>query len=231
MSINKELKILLYIISGLLFACASREKAAPIENATVIPNYLKQDVMISANTSENVAKVNPIINKKNISEEPELGSLDSGNKPEQIKTAAVQSKKVGHSSDKAIAKFPDMQNSEWILPTQIKSIQKYIAANKGINITGIEGQAVYSTNNGNVVYSGSGLKGYGNLIIIKHGNTYLSAYAHNKTNLVKAGETVTRGQKIAEMGLGDSNKPVLHFEIRQNGKPIDPLIMMNNFKE
>ena len=76
---------------------------------------------------------------------------------------------------------------------------------------------------GKVVYSGSGLRGYGNLIIIKHNDTYLSAYAHNSKLLMKEGQTVTRGQKIAEMGNTDASQIKLHFEIRKHGKPVDPL--------
>jgi lipoprotein NlpD len=76
---------------------------------------------------------------------------------------------------------------------------------------------------GQVVYSGSGLRGYGKLLIIKHNNTYLSAYAHNSRILVQEGETVAKGQKIAEMGSSDTDSVKLHFEIRKNGKPVDPL--------
>jgi lipoprotein NlpD len=76
--------------------------------------------------------------------------------------------------------------------------------------------------NGKVVYSGSGLRGYGKLIIIKHNNTYLSAYAHNDKILVKEGQSVSRGQKIAEMGNTDASQVELHFEVRRYGKPVDP---------
>lgn len=79
-----------------------------------------------------------------------------------------------------------------------------------------------------MVYSGNGLRGYGNLIIIKHNNTYLSAYAHNSRILVKEGDSVTKGQKIAEMGNTDADSVQLHFEIRKNGKPVDPLIYLPN---
>ena len=76
---------------------------------------------------------------------------------------------------------------------------------------------------GKVVYSGSGLRGYGNLIIIKHNNTYLTAYAHNQTLIAKEDQEVKQGQKIAELGSGDSDQPLVHFEIRKLGKPVDPL--------
>lgn len=94
---------------------------------------------------------------------------------------------------------------------------------KGIDIAGNIGQAVLSASDGEVVYSGGGLRGYGQLIIIKHNDSYLSAYAHNSKLLVREGEKVKALQKIAEMGQTDTDSVRLHFEIRQHGKPIDPL--------
>ena len=93
---------------------------------------------------------------------------------------------------------------------------------KGIDIAGTAGEAVRASAPGRVVYAGSGLRGYGKLIIIKHNATYLSAYAHNREILVKEGQQVTRGQKIAEMGNTDADQVKLHFEIRRHGKPMDP---------
>jgi lipoprotein NlpD len=92
-----------------------------------------------------------------------------------------------------------------------------------MDISGKTGQPVLASAKGKVVYSGTGLRGYGKLIIIKHNSTYLSAYAHNSKLLVKEGQTVSKGQKIAEMGNTDSKLVRLHFEIRKNGKPVDPL--------
>lgn len=93
---------------------------------------------------------------------------------------------------------------------------------KGLAITGKAGDPVYAAADGRVVYAGSGLRGYGNLVILKHNNTYLTAYAHNQALLVKEDQTVRRGQKIAEMGSTDAERVQLHFEIRKLGKPIDP---------
>lgn len=94
--------------------------------------------------------------------------------------------------------------------------------NKGLSIGGKLGDPVYASADGRVVYAGNGLRGYGNLIIIKHNANFLTAYAHNQTLLVKEDQTVRRGQKIAEMGSSESDKVQLHFEIRKQGKPIDP---------
>jgi len=94
--------------------------------------------------------------------------------------------------------------------------------NKGLDIGGKAGDPVLAAADGRVVYAGAGLRGYGNLIILKHNNTYLTAYAHNQSLLVKEDQTIKRGQKIAEMGNSDADQVKLHFEIRRQGKPVDP---------
>lgn len=96
------------------------------------------------------------------------------------------------------------------------------AKNKGLDFAGKAGDPVLAAADGKVVYAGSGLRGYGNLVILKHNNTYLSAYAHNQTLLVKEDQNVTKGQRIAEMGNTDADRVKLHFEIRKQGKPVDP---------
>ena len=113
---------------------------------------------------------------------------------------------------------------EWSMPAQGKLISGFSESEnrKGIDIAGKLGQPILASAPGKVVYSGSGLRGYGKLLIIKHNKTYLSAYAHNDKLLVKEGETVTRGEKIAEMGKTDSDRVELHFEVRRLGKPVDP---------
>jgi lipoprotein NlpD len=94
--------------------------------------------------------------------------------------------------------------------------------NKGLDIGGKAGTPVLASADGRVVYAGAGLRGYGNLIILKHNNTYLTAYAHNQALLVKEDQTVRKGQKIAEMGSSDTDRVKLHFEVRRQGKPVDP---------
>ena len=96
------------------------------------------------------------------------------------------------------------------------------AKNKGLDFAGKAGDPVLAAGDGKVVYAGSGLRGYGNLVILKHNNTYLTAYAHNQTLLVKEDQNVIKGQRIAEMGSSDSDRVKLHFEIRKQGKPVDP---------
>jgi lipoprotein NlpD len=94
--------------------------------------------------------------------------------------------------------------------------------NKGLDLGGKVGDPVLAAADGRVVYVGAGLRGYGNLIILKHNNTYLTAYAHNQTLLVKEDQSVRQGQKIAEMGNSDADRVKLHFEVRRQGKPVDP---------
>jgi len=94
--------------------------------------------------------------------------------------------------------------------------------NKGLDIGGKAGDPILAAADGQVVYAGAGLRGYGNLVILKHNNTFLTAYAHNQALLVKEDQKVRKGQKIAEMGKSDSDRVKLHFEVRRQGKPVDP---------
>jgi lipoprotein NlpD len=113
--------------------------------------------------------------------------------------------------------------AKWLWPAKGHITRAFSSSNKGINIAGRLGQPIYAAAAGKVVYCGNGLRGYGNLIILKHNSVYLSAYAHNRTIYVREGDNVKQGQKIAEMGNTGSDKVMLHFEIRRAGKPVDPL--------
>ncbi|MDR0771387.1 MAG: peptidoglycan DD-metalloendopeptidase family protein [Burkholderiales bacterium] len=117
---------------------------------------------------------------------------------------------------------------DWSWPTQGRVISTYSerASLKGIDIVGNAGQPVVASAAGRVVYVGSGLRGYGKLVIVKHNDTFLSVYAHNRELLVEQGQQVARGQKIAEMGNTDADQVKLHFEIRKDGKPVDPMLYL-----
>ena len=116
---------------------------------------------------------------------------------------------------------------DWMWPTSGKVIGTFNdATSKGIVIAGRLGQPVLASAPGRVIFSGTGIRGFGKLIVIKHNNTYLSVYAHNSELLVKEGQTVSKGQRIAEMGSTDSDQVKLHFEIRRMGKPIDPIKLL-----
>ena len=111
----------------------------------------------------------------------------------------------------------------WIWPSKGPIVAEFDEVkNKGVDIGGAAGDAVLASADGKVVYAGEGLRGYGKLIILKHNNTFLTAYAHNQTLLVKEDQSVKKGQKIAEMGNSDADRVKLHFEVRRQGKPVDP---------
>jgi lipoprotein NlpD len=113
---------------------------------------------------------------------------------------------------------------EFIWPAKGRLLAGFVEpSNRGVDIGGRIGDPIVAAAPGRVTYTGSGIRGYGKLIIIRHENGFNSVYAHNKEVLVKEGQTVARGQKIAELGDSDSDKPKLHFEIRKSGKPVDPL--------
>ncbi|MCP1660251.1 peptidoglycan DD-metalloendopeptidase family protein [Neisseria perflava] len=110
----------------------------------------------------------------------------------------------------------------WQRPTNGTVVTNFGGSSKGVDIAGTAGQPVVAAADGKVVYAGSGLRGYGNLIIIQHNSTFLTAYGHNQSLLVNEGQMVKRGQTIAKMGNSDANRIQLHFEVRQNGKPVNP---------
>ena len=191
---------------------------------------------------KSISAVNPATNKssprgdKKLYSEANLAELqkpDAGATP----IAAVVSKPEAGTATKAAEKpveksvvsaastaAAEQETVDWIWPTEGKVLATFDEAkNKGIDIAGKPGQDIFAAGPGKVMYEGSGIRGYGNLVIIKHTNTpFLSAYAHNKVNLVKEGQTIVKGQKIAEMGNSDTEVTKLHFEIRQQGKPVDP---------
>lgn len=120
-----------------------------------------------------------------------------------------------------------VETVDWIWPANGKLLATFDdPKNKGIDIGGKLGQDIVAVAPGKVIYEVGAVRGYGNMLVITHANNYLSVYAHNKTNLVKKGQTVSKGQKIAEMGNSDSETVKLHFEIRQAGKPVDPLKLL-----
>lgn len=215
---------MLRLILALMFtlgvgACATRNTPAPIENMTNVPGYVKPVDTPTTSTANKSSEQN------NSDSGVQMGSLakptESKVEQKQVVTndeeePVQQSKPVANSKELVVG-----TGNEWLVPTSGRATP-FSKSTKGVDILGTSGQKVIASNGGKVVYSGNGLKGYGNLIIIKHDNGYLTAYAHNKTNLVKEGATVSRGDKIAEMGE-DNGKSLLHFEVRKSGKPIDPI--------
>ncbi|TCS33276.1 lipoprotein NlpD [Paucimonas lemoignei] len=157
-------------------------------------------------------------------------------KPDTVTSTVVPSQTVTKPTEKAADKpavaggniNDEDAGISWIWPAQGKILGGFDAGRKGIDIGGKTGEPVLAAAGGKVMYAGSGIRGYGNLVIVKHTNNLLSAYAHNKTILVKEGQTVNKGDRIAEMGNTDADAVKLHFEIRQQGKPVDPAKFLPN---
>ena len=116
----------------------------------------------------------------------------------------------------------DQESVDWMWPVKGKVLAPFNESSKGVDIAGRKGAPVVAAASGRVIYAEAGLRGYGKLVIIRHNNTWLSAYAHNDNLLVKEGQDVRKGQKIAEMGSTDADQVKLHFEVRRQGKPVDP---------
>ncbi|TWC71665.1 peptidoglycan DD-metalloendopeptidase family protein [Herbaspirillum sp. SJZ099] len=152
----------------------------------------------------------------------ELEKPDTAAAPAATAPAAPAKAEPAHPAEKPVPVATDDEGVSWMWPAEGKVVGTFDGGKKGLDIAGKSGQPVLAAGAGKVMYAGSGIRGYGNLVIIKHTNNLLSAYAHNKAILVKEGQSVTKGQRIAEMGNSDSDSVKLHFEIRQQGKPVDP---------
>ncbi len=161
-----------------------------------------------------------------------LGGVSEKKSAQKTKTKVVSKHgnvtQAKNKNNVAAKKHNNNKNRKitWRWPTEGRIISRYSAKDpgkKGLDIEGRMGQPILAAASGEVVYSGNGLRGYGNLIIIKHNEIYFSAYAHNHNLFVKEAEKVKLGQKIADMGNSETSRPMLHFEIRRNGKPSNPL--------
>ena len=145
------------------------------------------------------------------------------------RTVVAPKASTGASTPVPAPKAPASSGFSWRWPAQGVLLSHYVDGNatrQGIAIGGSSGQPVVSAADGVVVYSGAGLVGYGELIIVKHNEQWLSAYGHNRARLVAEGQKVKAGQQIAEMGRSGTDRDKLHFEIRYNGKPVDPLLYL-----
>ena len=160
----------------------------------------------------------------------EVGDLIMVKAPAGAKPTKVAEKKPAADKADSVASTPESAKNEVVAepgirlswPAKGKVTGEFSETNKGIDIAGKVGEPVLAASDGKVVYAGNSLRGYGNLVIVKHDNTYLTAYAHNSKLLVKEGDAVRKGQKIAEMGDTDTTAAKLHFELRVNGKPVNP---------
>ena len=147
------------------------------------------------------------------------GAAVTGSAPPPIEAAPPPTPPVAEPEKPA---GTDNEDVDWMWPAKGKVLAPFTEVTKGMDIAGRKGSAVLAAASGRVVYAGVGLRGYGKLVIVKHNNTWLSAYAHNDNILVKEQQDVRKGQKIAEMGSSDTDQVKLHFEVRRQGKPVDP---------
>jgi lipoprotein NlpD len=153
-------------------------------------------------------------------------SEKAGERAEVVAAAAAVSPAAAAAAGSRVGSTvtaTDDEKLSWMWPSDGRIIATFDEGkSKGIDIAGRAGQQVMAAGAGKVMYAGSGIRGYGNLVIVKHSNSLLSAYAHNRAIVVKEGDNVAKGQVIAEMGDSDADTVKLHFEIRQQGKPVDP---------
>lgn len=182
---------------------------------------------IEQNSTREVVASKPTITYSEDPSEQSATKMLPGNKPAtKVVAAPVTAPVVSYTEPTVSSTSNSSPISTWRWPTDGKIIENFAATeggNKGIDIAGSKGQAITATAAGRVVYAGNALRGYGNLIIIKHNDDYLSAYAHNDTMLVREQEEVKAGQKIATMGSTGTSSTRLHFEIRYKGKSVNPL--------
>jgi lipoprotein NlpD len=194
-------------------------------NALDNPNKIEvgQVLRVIPPTGDTAVVVSKPVSSASVTTTPILNSSPLPAKPASASASAVVPVAPKPAPVAAVATGADDELG-WIWPGKGGVIAEFDEIkNKGVDIAGSAGDSVWAAADGKVVYAGAGLRGYGNLVILKHNNTYLTAYAHNQSLLVKEDQTVKKGQKIAEMGSSDSDRVKLHFEVRRQGKPVDPL--------
>ncbi|WP_183270551.1 amidase activator ActS [Buttiauxella sp. A111] len=225
------------LISLFLVACSSNKasttKASAGNNSGPVYTVKRGDTLyrISRMTGSSVselARLNGISSPYTLEVGQKLRiKSSSGSSNSSKKTAVAETSKPRSTSTSSIAKVapPPVGSKCWRWPTTGKVVVPFSdsdGGNKGIDITGKRGQPIYASAAGTVVYVGNQLRGYGNLVMIKHNEDYITAYAHNETTLVNTSQKVTAGQKIATMGSSGSDSVNLHFQIRYRATAIDP---------
>lgn len=196
--------------------------ARPIASAAAVESRPLDKPAVAVSGGENL-KREPKVGKEPYSDEAYARLNRNGATPAGAEAPRAAAPEPRETAPAASAS----DDPGWLWPANGKVAASFGQANnKGIDIAGKAGDPVVATADGKVVYAGAGLPGYGELVIVKHNATYLSAYGHNRKILVKEGQTVTRGQKIAEMGSTGTDSVKLHFEIRKQGNPVDPLPLL-----
>lgn len=195
----------------------------PEQKAKAVQPSPRPKVQASEDASDSVPSTEtanqPAQPSASASASPEVPAKIPAQAPDRMAKAEAPRPKTSKQSPKR----PVRTRNGWAWPTAGKPADTYKDTGTGITIPGEPGQGVHAARNGKVVYAGSGLKGYGLLVIIKHSDEYLTAYGYNQRLLVAQGEEVKAGARIATMGLGPQNRSILHFELRRNGRPVDPM--------
>ena len=127
------------------------------------------------------------------------------------------------SGPQPVSRAADANTLDMVWPAKGSILVRFTSETKGVDIAGTVGDPVVAAASGKVVYAGNGVRGLGNLVILDHGSGFITAYAHNERLMVKAGDSVTKGSQVAALGQSDTTSPRLHFEVRRNGTPVDPL--------
>ena len=230
------------VSSTILVGCTSRTTRAPVTDMTTAPVTAPTTVTgatyvvkpgdtlykIAQASGIDVARLRQL---NNITDPSQLRvgqvlRLDGQVSPQPgpaVATAVTPVPAVQPVDTTETARASDANVISWGWPTNGKIIQGFNASTKGIDLEGIPGDPVQAAADGKVMYAGNGVRGLGNLILLGHSNGFITAYAHNQELLVKTGQEITKGTKIASVGQTDTTSPRLHFEIRRRGTPVDPL--------
>jgi lipoprotein NlpD len=233
----KTLSCAAFLAFALVLGGCTSNTSAPVSNlSSGIPNASSYVVKpgdtlnkISRATGvpeATIARINKISNPNLLNVGQTLRLSDAKNAAPVTRpatTAAAQSGSTSNNTETGSTRASDAGLISWGWPAKGKIIQNFTAATKGIDIAGSSGEPILAAANGKVIFSGDGPRGLGNLVIVEHSDGFITAYAHNKTLLVKEGQVVKRGAKIAEMGQSDTTSVRLHFEVRRRGTPVDPL--------
>ena len=219
---NISSRLLVVIIGLFLVACSSPKRDVPIND--------RSTGRVAPEQAKPVAKVNPVTNSNPTVKSDPIKEVKSQPAKTDPKTDAKAENKVETKSDPKLEPKPESKVDSSVpdgdftisRPASGQTVGSYNGGtNKGIDIAGKLGDPVFAGADGKVIFADS-FKGYGNTLIVKHNNRFVTVYSHNKTLLVKEGQQIKRGQKIAEMGDSEADRVKLHFEIRRDGKPVDP---------